>query len=316
MANQTLKYGLTTALRSFEFPKEWDCAEQLIVKGATATAPATTFKQNEFLGTQHNGELRGWSIPAGYNGEVQFIRTLTGNCAVHRYIHVGTGAKVKILDEIYGGGSFAMNTQIIIEPNAHVEFAILQDMKENANAFLNYEATIADGKLHWFFCGIGGETTQANIATNAGNNADVINNAVIFGTGKQQFDIHVATNHTGPGSKSDMLTRSVLDEQARAVYHGLIHIGQDAPECDSYQKDEVILLSESAGADAIPNLEIQNNRVRCTHGASIGKMDEEKLFYFLSRGITKQEAKKMITEGFLEPLFIAPWQNKVHTKIR
>jgi Fe-S cluster assembly protein SufD len=140
--------------------------------------------------------------------------------------------------------------------------------------------------------------------TNAGERSEVKNNAVLFGTGKQQFDIHVATNHTGAHSKSDMLTRSVLDGSARAIYHGLIHIGPDAPECDSYQKDEVILLSDRAGADAIPNLEIQNNKVRCTHGATIGKLDEEKMFYLCSRGINEKDAKRIITEGFL--LSLAP----------
>jgi Fe-S cluster assembly protein SufD len=309
----TLKYGLTTALRAFDFPDKWDGAEQMLVQNMHPADLQNAFEKSTFLGTQQDGQHRYFEVPAGASGEIHINRNITGNCGAHRLIRIGQGAHVKIIEEITGEGTVATDVRLIIEKDAHVEFAILQNMSKNSQAFLSYNATISHGTIHWFFCGIGAQTTQAYIGTQAGAHTSVVNNAVLFGTSDQQFDIHVATNHTGPHSKSNMLTRSVLDDQARAVYHGLIHISPEASECDSYQKDEVILLSDQASADAIPNLEIQNHQVRCTHGATIGKMDEEKLFYFLSRGITKQEAKKMITEGFLEPLFIAPWQDKIRS---
>lgn len=282
--------------------------------GATAEG-ASTVLHNEFLGTQQQGTEHVFTVEPDAK-EVHISRFINGNCASHITLHVPANAQVKIIETITGDGVLASSTAVQVGRDASVQYAILQQLSLESLAFLNYEAKLVHSKLHWSFCGVGADLTQANIATDAGEHSEVINNAVLCGAGKQQFDVHVATKHTGAHSKSDMLTRSVLDDQSRAIYHGLIHIGPDAPECDSYQKDEVILLSERAGADAIPNLEIQNSKVRCSHGATIGKLDAEKLFYFLSRGIDKQQAKRMITEGFLTPLLIAPWHDVIIEKLQ
>jgi Fe-S cluster assembly protein SufD len=313
LAETTLKYGLTTPLRTFTLPVEWKGHCTDTVTGVTKTGNAIEH-HNEFLATHHKGEERVFTI-AKETKEVHIHKHITGQCGSHTTIYVEAGANVRIIETIEGAGTLSSSTVVIAGDNCTIEYSILQALREDSIALLNYEAKIQNTKLHWFFCGIGADTTQANIATEAGHNADVINNAVIAGNGKQQFDVHVATKHVGSHSRSNMLTRSVLDEASRAVYHGLINIATNAEECDSYQKDEVILLSDKASADAIPNLEINNNKVRCSHGASIGRLDQEKLFYFLSRGIEEAEAKRMITEGFLEPLFTEPWQKKIHEKI-
>jgi Fe-S cluster assembly protein SufD len=310
----TLKYGLMAPLRRFDIPTEWSGKQTIIVTNAEQGGEPV-IRKNNYLGTQHEGTTYCYTIPANAQGEVHINRTINGNCASNITIHVGTNANVKIIETINGSGSLASSTFVAVGRDATVQYAILQDTTTESLCMLNYEAAASHAQLHWFFCGIGGDTTQVHINTDAGDRATVINNAAVVGTGTQQFDVHVSTNHIGSYTRSDMLTRSVLDDEARAIYHGLIHIGQDAPECDSYQKDEVILLGDRASADAIPNLEIQNNKVRCSHGATIGRLDEEKLFYFRSRGIEKEEAKRMIMQGFLETLFIAPWQEKLANKL-
>ena len=299
---KTVKYGLTTALRTFDEPDVWDGHETIRVSGAVVLADA-------YLDTQRMVTL---GVEKNASGNVTIERTVFGNARTHVLLGIEEGANVTITETITGDGSLRSNTRVSIGARARVAYTIVQELSQNALALLHYEADTVDATLAWLFVGLGARTTQAHVRTNAGSNSTITNNAVLYGTRDQEFDIHVATNHTGPGSTSNMLTRSVLDGTSRAVYHGLIHIGPHAPNCDSYQKDEVILLSDTAGADAIPNLEIQNNRVRCTHGASIGKLDEEKLFYLTSRGITTDEAKRMITEGFLFAML--PLQ--LHEKIR
>ena len=286
---RSLKYGLTTALRSFEEPDVWDGQETIAVTGATVLADVFHEKQRMVT----------IGVPANAQGEVHIDRTIYGNCHTHIVLGVESAANITVIETLTGEGNLRSNTQVSIGQQAKVKYTIIQALASQSVALLHYEAQTNNCALQWLFCGIGADTTQAYIGTKAGDNSEIENNAVIYGTGQQQFDIHVATTHQGEHSKSNMLTRSVLDDRARAIYHGLIHIGPESAECDSYQKDEVILLSPTAGADAIPNLEIQNNRVRCSHGASIGKLDEEKLFYCKSRGVTEAQAKRMITEGFL-----------------
>lgn len=291
---QHVKYGLVQPLRPFELPETWTGTEHVSVSGARKEGDTVVVEQD---------------------GEVHIARKLNGTAQTAYTIKIMPGVKTKIIETLEGSGTVQSRTTVFVASNATVEYAILQNLDESSIAVLDYTASMSNAKLRWFFCGVGADTTQATLHTDAGENSEVVNNAVICGDNNQQFDIHVATKHIGSHSRSDMLTRSVLDGNSRAIYHGLIHIAPEASDVDSYQKDEVILLSEDAGADAIPNLEIHNHHVRCTHGASIGKLDEEKLFYLKSRGVTSTEAKRMITQGFLDELFIVPWQTLIHDKI-
>lgn len=292
---QILTYGSVTPLREFELPEK-TTPEDISVNGMKETQPS-----NYYIATS--------------TSLATISRVVQGNCASTTNITVEAGAHVKIVETITGSGSLQAKTIVTVEPNAYVEYDILQDLTEDSVAILHYEAHTKESSIQWLFCGFGADTTQVTIKTIAGEHSVVKNHAVICGTGQQQFDIHVATEHQGSHSTSDMLTRSVLDDSSRATYHGLIRIGPESGECDSYQKDEVILLSDKATADAIPNLEIRNNTVRCTHGVTIGKVDEEKLFYLKTRGISDMDAKRIITEGFLNPLTLPAWQPKIREKI-
>ena len=88
----------------------------------------------------------------------------------------------------------------------------------------------------------------------------------------------------------------------KCLYRGLVKINRNAFGSNGYQKEDTLLLSEEAAADSIPNLEIDNNDVKCTHGASIGRIDREKLFYMKSRGLNEEQATREYVKGFFEPL--------------
>lgn len=311
---ERIRYGLTTPLRPFTIP-DWTGSCELLLSDDLHALGEHVQVRNDFLATRHAGVERTLSIPVGTRGTVKLTRVLSGDSAMHLAIHVGPGCDITFEDEYQGPGSAAHSTVLVVAPGSVVRYAILQDLPRERLALLHYEVRVQDAQLTWFFCGLGADTTQASLETTALEGADIRTTAAILGTGKQQFDLHATTRHEGPGTKSDMLVRAVLDDTSRVFSHGLIRIDERARDSDSYEKTEVILLSERAGADAIPNLEIHNHRVRCTHGATIGKLDEEKLFYLRTRGIPEAEAKRMITEGFLEPLFIAPWHHLIHERI-
>ena len=125
---------------------------------------------------------------------------------------------------------------------------------------------------------------------------------VFFGKNKQQFDIHARVYHKGKNAKSNMLTKGIVKDSSKSVYRGLVNVSEGAVNSDGYQKEDILILSENAEADSIPELEINNNDVRCTHGATISQIDKEKLFYLMSRGLSEEESRRLIVEGFFEPL--------------
>ncbi|PIS42342.1 MAG: hypothetical protein COT24_03925 [Candidatus Kerfeldbacteria bacterium CG08_land_8_20_14_0_20_40_16] len=116
------------------------------------------------------------------------------------------------------------------------------------------------------------------------------------GTGQ----IKTIQRHLAPDTTSDLLIKSVLFDEASYNYHGMIRIDRSAPGANAYQRNDNLLLSEKALVNTRPELEILANDVRCTHGATTGRINEANLFYLTSKGIAKKEAERLIVEGFLQ----------------
>jgi len=123
-----------------------------------------------------------------------------------------------------------------------------------------------------------------------------------FTDGDQHLDYDSQQNHLAPNTTSDLLFKGALVENSRSVWQGMIYVAPNAMKTDGYQANRNLLLSKNARADSIPGLEILANDVRCTHGATVGKVDMEQVFYLESRGIPKVEAEKLIVEGFFDPI--------------
>jgi Fe-S cluster assembly protein SufD len=125
---------------------------------------------------------------------------------------------------------------------------------------------------------------------------------IYFGDGDQFFDHHTWQLHESPYATSDLEFKGALKGSARSVYSGLIKVEEGAQKTDAYQQNRNLVLSRNARADSTPNLEIGANDVRCTHGATISRVEEEHLFYLQARGIERTEAQKLIVEGFFRPV--------------
>lgn len=123
---------------------------------------------------------------------------------------------------------------------------------------------------------------------------------VYFAADRQHFDHRTEQDHVAPGCHSDLLYKGALRDESRAVYSGWVHVRPGARKTDAMQTSRNIVLSDKAKADAIPNLEIENNDVRCGHAASVGPVEEETLFYLQSRGIPRDEAERLIVFGFFQ----------------
>jgi len=131
-----------------------------------------------------------------------------------------------------------------------------------------------------------------------GGRSDML--AVTIAEHAQEFDQRTFQIHEAPNTASDLLYKNALDDKARTIFSGLIRVSPGAHKTDAYQKVRNLLLSDEAEANSMPGLEIEADDVRCTHGATSGQIEEEELFYLLSRGIPLRDAQRLIVHGFLE----------------
>ena len=125
----------------------------------------------------------------------------------------------------------------------------------------------------------------------------------MFTTGRQHLAYFTRQDHAAPHTTSDLLYKGGLKDQSRVVWKGMIRVEKDAQRTDAYQKNDNLVLSDSARADSIPGLEIEANDVRCTHGATAGRVDEDMIFYAQARGISRETAIRLIVEGFFANVY-------------
>src|SRR5437588_539077 len=124
-----------------------------------------------------------------------------------------------------------------------------------------------------------------------------------FGDGPQQFDYHTLQEHAAPSTTSDLLYKGVLKDKARSVFSGLIRADYGAQKTNAFQLNRNLILSEGARADSMPKLEIMANDLRCTHGASTSRLNDDQIFYLMSRGLPRAVAVRMMVDGFLSEIF-------------
>ena len=125
----------------------------------------------------------------------------------------------------------------------------------------------------------------------------------MFTTGRQHLAYFTRQDHVAPHTRSDLLYKAGLKDRSRIVWKGMIRVEKDAQRTDAYQKNDNLVLSDAARADSIPGLEIEANDVRCTHGATAGRVDEEMIFYCQARGVPRETAVRLIVEGFFANVY-------------
>lgn len=243
------------------------------------------------------------TVPQDAQATCNLHRTLQETSAEHILVVAHKNSTLRLVDHQRGNPSLHSATvEVIALEGAHVQYATIQNL--DTWDLTSYRGVAhKDAKIDWFVASLGKGFQRATQDTSlVGQGAATKSYGVFLGTGNEQFDLAATAYHQADNTSSDMHTKGVLDGKSKAVYRGTIDIAADAFGCDGYQKEHTILLSENAVADAIPNLEIRNNDVRCSHGATIGRVDDEQLFYLTSRGIDEEQAVKMLVKGFFEPL--------------
>jgi Fe-S cluster assembly protein SufD len=216
--------------------------------------------------------------------------------------------------------------EIYVGDAAKLQFIELQSWGEHVWNFSHERIHVArDGNLEWIFAAVGSHITKNFSELDLiGQGAVGKMSGFYFTEGNQHLDHDTQQNHLAPNTTSDLLFKGALKDQSRSVWQGMIYVAPGAQKTDGYQANRNLVLSKTARADSIPGLEILADDVRCTHGATVGKIDPEPIFYLKSRGIPEDEAIRMLVEGFFDPIMQRiPYdgvrvrlQNSIHEKMR
>ena len=191
--------------------------------------------------------------------------------------------------------------EIFVGDGAQVRYVNLQRWDTGTYHFSTQRALLGrDAVLRYVTVGLGArlsKVTNEAILEGAGSNSEML--GLFFGEKGQKFDAITLQDHRGPRTTSDLLYKSALRDRAQSIYYGLVRVGPEARGSDANQENRNLLLSDQAKADSDPVLEILTSEVvRCAHGATVGPVDEEQLFYLQCRGLPHNEAERLLVAGF------------------
>jgi Fe-S cluster assembly protein SufD len=192
--------------------------------------------------------------------------------------------------------------ELFVEPAAKFEYVSIQNLSRETWHFATHHARVErDAELDWVAGGFGSKKGKIRIQNDlTGPGATSRVTGAYFADGDQHLDYDTFQEHAAPNTESDFAFKGALRETSRAVWRGMIRVEKDAQKTNAYQENRNLLLSPEAHADSIPGLEIMANDVRCTHGATLGRIDREQLFYLMARGLTRQQAERLIVRGFFQ----------------
>jgi Fe-S cluster assembly protein SufD len=253
-------------------------------------------------------------VPAGHSVYLpyrNFVVATEGGSSVftHTIAVLEEGAEAFVVDayaspEREGQTFTSAVVELFVAKDAKLRYVQVQDWGRNVWNFMTERAVLAeDATLNSLQVTLGSRFSKNSIGAHLrGKNSLAEMLGIYFGDGDQFFDHHTWQLHESPYATSDLEFKGALKGSARSVYSGLIKVFEGAQKTDAYQQNRNLVLSRTARADSIPNLEIKANDVRCTHGATISQVEEEHLFYLQARGVPRSEAQNLIVEGFFRPV--------------
>lgn len=218
-------------------------------------------------------------------------------------IRVGKNCKIILIEDIKTKKTPNTQVNLIIDEGTEVEYYSIQDKKYN-NFVIERKAELKkDANIIWYDINLNNSEGSSKIFTSLnGKNAKAIVYGVFIANEEKKLIISHTTLHNAPNTTSKMESKIILDDSAKADYKGLISIPHKYSNCSGEERTNVLLLSPDAKIETLPELDIGNNQVKCTHSVSISHLDKEKMFYLNSRGVDPKMAEQMLTTAFLSPI--------------
>jgi Fe-S cluster assembly protein SufD len=220
---------------------------------------------------------------------------------------VEEGARVSLIEEhVSSAADLPAYTnavsELFVEQGAKLEYVSLQNLSSETWHFATHHAQVGrDAELDWVAGGFGSKKGKVWIQNDlVGQGATSRVTGAYFADGTQHLDYDTFQEHAAPDTTSDFAFKGALRDKATAVWRGMIRVEDEAQRTNAYQENRNLMLSPETHAVPIPGLEILANDVRCTHGATVGRVDREQLFYLMARGLSQQEAERLIVRGFFQ----------------
>jgi Fe-S cluster assembly protein SufD len=253
-------------------------------------------------------------VPAGVEAAVPLLALSWTDIAdaaffPHALVVAGPGSRVTVISAS-GVGTGTGRTlsvpvvELVAEDGAAIRHVVLSDWGRQAWEIGVVRAHVGrDAALHSLVVGLGGEVVKTDVESIlAGPGASSEMLGLVFGDGRQHYDIHTLQDHAAPHTFSDLLYKTAVSDRAVSSFIGMIRVHPGAQKTNAFQSNRNLILSAGARAISDPKLEIMANDLRCTHGSATSRLNEEHLFYLMSRGLPRDEAVRMVVEGFFAEL--------------
>ncbi len=223
----------------------------------------------------------------------------------HTLLVVGEGAEVSVVDRFAAHGAphlCDIVIELLVGDGARVRYVSVQEHgPETWQVGLQRAHVGRDASLHSSAVALGGDYARMRTESfleGQGGESDLL--AVYFGDSDQVLDFRTLQDHVAPHTRSDLLFKGAVEDQARSVYSGLVHLRESAQHARASQTNRNLVLTEGASAESIPNLEIEANDVHCSHASAVGPIDDDQRYYLETRGIAPDEAERLIVLGFFD----------------
>lgn len=237
---------------------------------------------------------------------VRFYKNALQPLFTQTWIYSEEDSEVTFFTENYSAEVQSIASEVVeahLKQGSTINYSNIQDYSQQVTVLSNTKALCErDSQINWTLGYFGGRMHRSrseSVFLDYGAGAEDVE--VVFGNNEQEFNLVSDLSHLGQSTKGRILANSVLTDKSKSIFKGMIRIGKEARNSNAYLAGHAILLSENAKSDAIPGLEILTNDVKATHSASVSQIDDDQIFYMMSRGLPENEAKKFIVLGFLEP---------------
>ncbi|HZU73446.1 MAG TPA: Fe-S cluster assembly protein SufD [Acidimicrobiales bacterium] len=228
-------------------------------------------------------------------------------CFPRTVVRLGQGARATVVEHLVSGPGPALCAPVVeldIADAASLDFMSVQQLGAQTWQ-LGYQASrvARDAVLRSLSVALGGDyartRTDSHLVGQGGSSRLL---ALYFGDGTQMHDFRTLQEHAAPNTTSDLVFKGAVKDESRGVYSGLIRVRKGAVKTNAFQTNRNLVLSPSAHADSVPNLEIEDNDVRCSHASAVGPIDEDQRYYLESRGVPPEVAERLIVLGFFDDL--------------
>ena len=221
---------------------------------------------------------------------------------------IGSGSRAVLMEAMTSPDEAAlmalMGKDLVVGDNAQVKVVSLQEWGAGT-AHLSSDWAVAgrDSKIEWMTLNLGGRLSKTRFGCDvAGPGANAELNGLYFASGEQHFDQKTLQVHSAPNTFSNLLYKGAVKDKSYSVYQGLIIARPGAVKVDAYQKNNNLVLNDGARADSLPGLEIDTDDLKCSHGSTIGNLDDEQIFYLRSRGLDEAAARRILMRAFFEEI--------------